>query len=87
MRLNRDSATLAVGDRVVTDYENGAEDVVRRIVAVESSTSYGSGRWAVADEGEPCECCGRPFARRTPPIDASWFIPATPPAASGGKGE
>lgn len=64
---------VSVGDLVTTDYDPDSASVVRRVTRIGEDPSYGSGYWASADGGVPCQSCGRPFATPIHKIDAYWF--------------
>ena len=73
--LNKNPQDLKVGQLVTTDFENGAELVVRSLIGIRRSTYSESGYAVYMDGGEPCPHCQRPFAKRVGWIDAGWAIP------------
>lgn len=71
IRMCKNPGELKVGDKITTDFHYGEEGVVRTITEIYDNVQTGSRRGIVADAGEPCPCCGRPFG--------------TPVCASGGS--
>jgi hypothetical protein len=76
MRLNCDAHKLKKGNKVTTDYDPSASDVVRTITKINKDARYGSGYRASADRGPVCSGCGRPYSSAIRDVDAAWFIPA-----------
>ena len=64
---------LKVGDKVKSEFYFTNKDVIRTITSVTKSDIAGSGYMASADAGEPCKCCGRPFANPVINVDMAWF--------------
>ena len=75
MRLNHQPQELQIGQKVVTDWDFKAPDVVRTLTTIFRDQKTGSGYKAAADAGEPCPHCHRTFTEPTPAVDAAWFRP------------
>lgn len=61
-RFNDDpeNPLIKVGDKVTTDFQPGAEDVVRTVTEIYYATFLKV--WRIStDAGPICECCQRPF--------------------------
>jgi len=72
---NKRPQDLRVGQLVTTDYERGAEQVVRRVMDIKPDKRFESGYMVNIDGGESCPHCLRPFAKPIRRIDAAWAIP------------
>lgn len=83
-RFNPSPNLLKVGSKVTTDYEKGAENVIRSVTDIEQDHLFGSGYKVSADGGEPCGECGRFNAQPVQEIAGEWFVPVE---HLGGKGE
>lgn len=66
---------INIGDKVISKYTAGEEAVVRTITEIYEEPAYGSGFWASADGGEPCQCCGKRPGFPIRHVDSGWFKP------------
>lgn len=67
-----------VGDKVTTNYYPNQEKIVRAVLEIYKDSDCESGWRVLADGGEPCACCKRPFGneiggRHGYGVDSGWF--------------
>lgn len=64
---------LKVGDKVLSDWYPGEEDVIRTITRVGEADLFPSGYVVSADGGGECPHCKRPYGKTIPLVDSGWF--------------
>jgi hypothetical protein len=81
MRINKRVQDLKVGDKIVTDFFQGEENIVRTITELFDNVPTGSGRGVIFDAGEKCPCCGKyagtplkGYPKSHDYLDAAWVI-------------
>lgn len=68
---------FSVGDKVTTTYFEDESRIVRTVTMVSADDSFETGYGVLADQGDPCPCCGRAWSA-VPLVASSWFERAEP---------
>lgn len=64
---------LKKGDKVISKFHSGEEDIVRTILYIKKDERCESGYRANTDGGEVCKCCGAVKGKVIKGADIGWF--------------